>query len=70
MLRHLQVCKPRPACPSAARPFAPRLAALALAAVLGGCGSISVSDLMPGSSTPGTPSQPAANIGSGQVRSG
>jgi branched-chain amino acid transport system substrate-binding protein len=71
MLRHLQVCKPRPARPSAARPFAPRLAALALAVALGGCGSISVSDLMPGSSsTPSTPSQPAANIGSGQVKVG
>src|SRR5260370_17306443 len=69
MLLPLQASSTRPA-----RPFAPRLAALALpfalAIVLGGCGSISVSDLMPGSSTPSTPAQPAATIGSGQVKVG
>jgi ABC-type branched-subunit amino acid transport system substrate-binding protein len=37
--------------------------------LLGGCGSFSVGDLMP-SSTPTAPSQPAANIGTGQVKVG
>jgi ABC-type branched-subunit amino acid transport system substrate-binding protein len=37
--------------------------------LLGGCGSVSVTDLLP-SSTPATPSQPAANIGTGQVKVG
>jgi ABC-type branched-subunit amino acid transport system substrate-binding protein len=64
MLRHLQAWKIRPA-----RPAAPAFAALALAILLGGCGSISVGDLIPGSS-PSAPSQPAANIGTGQVKVG
>jgi branched-chain amino acid transport system substrate-binding protein len=37
--------------------------------LLGGCGSFSVGDLMP-SSSPSAPSQPAANIGTGQVKVG
>jgi branched-chain amino acid transport system substrate-binding protein len=64
MLRVLQAWKFRPA-----RPVALRFAALAFAMLLGGCGSFSVGDLMP-SSSPSAPSQPAANIGTGQVKVG
>jgi ABC-type branched-subunit amino acid transport system substrate-binding protein len=64
MLRVQQARTSRPARPSAAR-----FAALAFAILLGGCGSISVGDLIPGSS-PSAPSQPAANIGTGQVKVG
>jgi branched-chain amino acid transport system substrate-binding protein len=64
MLRLLQARTCRPA-----RPAIPRFAALAFAILLGGCGSFSVGDLLPGSS-PSAPSQPAANIGTGQVKVG
>jgi ABC-type branched-subunit amino acid transport system substrate-binding protein len=46
------------------------LAALTSALLLAGCsGNFSVGDLLPGS-TSNAPSQPAANIGSGQVKAG
>jgi branched-chain amino acid transport system substrate-binding protein len=64
MLQVLQAWKSRPA-----RPVAPRFVALAFAMLLGGCGSVSVGDLMP-NSTPSAPSQPTANIGTGQVKVG
>jgi branched-chain amino acid transport system substrate-binding protein len=64
MSRVLQDRRSRPA-----RPSSPWLAALALAALLGGCSAnFSVGDLLPGSA-PG-PSQPASNIGEGKVKVG
>ena len=64
MSRVLQDRRSRPA-----RPSSPWLAALALAALLGGCSAnFSVGDLLPGSA-PG-PSQPTSNIGEGKVKVG
>jgi ABC-type branched-subunit amino acid transport system substrate-binding protein len=47
------------------------LAAVAAALLLAGCGgSFSVGDLLPGSSSPAAPTQPAGSIGEGQVKVG
>ena len=61
MLRDLQARRPWPV-PTSSLWFV----AVALVILLGGCGSFSVGDLLPGSA----PSQPATSIGEGQVKVG